>query len=125
MDIAILWSANGRIGRLTWWKINLLTHLAWFGIAGLMNLDNIVASAVSLVLVAVLLRIVIVTSVKRCHDHGWSGGWIVFWLIPPVAVIWFGLIPGKRGSNKYGEPESGSPFGQRSGALAQVQKVTR
>ena len=45
-------------------------------------------------------------SVKRCHDRGKSGWWMLLILIPFVGGIWWlidlGVLEGEQGPNKYG-----------------------
>lgn len=44
--------------------------------------------------------------VKRCHDRGKSGWWLLLMLIPFVGIIWWlvdlGILEGQHGANKYG-----------------------
>jgi len=44
--------------------------------------------------------------VKRCHDRGKSGWWLLLMLIPFVGIIWWlvdlGILEGQQGANKYG-----------------------
>lgn len=44
--------------------------------------------------------------VKRCHDRGQSGWWVLLTLIPLVGFIWWlvnlGILEGEEGPNKYG-----------------------
>ena len=124
MDLATLFSADGRIGRLTWLRLNLLFGLFGFLAAALITSGNGSVGAVGLVLTAFLIAAAIVGAIKRSHDHGWSWFWLVFMLIPLIGFVWFWLMPGQRGANRYGDPESGSPFGRRSGTPAKFHKVT-
>jgi len=124
MDVSTLFSARGRIGRLTWLRLSLLFYLVGFVASALMASGNGWAVAISLLLFIVLLRATVVSAIKRSHDHGWSWFWIIFLLVPIVGFVWFWLIPGQRGPNQYGEPESGSPFGRKTGMPVQIQKVT-
>ena len=106
-----LFSANGRTGRLTWWRIYLLIALLWFAAAALFSSDgNVVFRGVGLFLSIVVLRIAVVTAIKRCHDHGWSGWWAWMALVPLIGFFWFGVMPGQREPNKHGAHDSGSPF---------------
>jgi len=44
--------------------------------------------------------------VKRCHDRGKSGWWLLLMLVPFVGIIWWlvdlGILEGQQGPNKYG-----------------------
>ena len=59
-----------------------------------------------LTLVPVLVWVGIAVSVKRLHDMGLSGWWVILCFIPflhYVAVPVLGVIRGKVGANVYGE----------------------
>lgn len=124
MDFSTLFSARGRIGRLTWFRLSLLFYLVGFIASALFASGSGLAVVISLVLFIVLLRAAVVSAIKRSQDHGWSWFWIIFLLIPIVGFVWFWLVPGQRGPNQYGDPESGSPFGRKTRPSAQFQKVT-
>lgn len=48
----------------------------------------------------------VVTGIKRCHDRGQSGWYILIALIPIAGWIWYivnlGILKGDPGANKYG-----------------------
>ena len=58
------------------------------------------------------LWINLAASVKRCHDRGKSGWWMLLVLIPIVGGIWWlidlGVLEGDQGPNKYGPDPSAS-----------------
>ena len=51
------------------------------------------------------------TQIKRCHDRGFSGWWILLELIPLAGFIWMlvslGILEGQEGPNKYGPDPRG------------------
>ena len=51
------------------------------------------------------------TQVKRSHDRGFSGWWILLELIPLAGFIWMlvslGILEGQEGPNKYGPDPRG------------------
>ncbi|MBX3479426.1 MAG: MFS transporter [Caulobacter sp.] len=50
--------------------------------------------------------------VKRCHDRGRSGWWMLLALVPVAGQLWWlidlGLLAGQAGANRFGEPASAS-----------------
>jgi uncharacterized membrane protein YhaH (DUF805 family) len=59
-----------------------------------------------IVLAPFLVWVGVAVSVKRLHDFGRSGWWAILCFVPYldyVAVPVLGIIPGKIGSNIYGE----------------------
>ena len=50
-------------------------------------------------------------SIKRAHDRGKSGWWILITLIPIAGFIWWlidlGIFEGQKGPNKYGPDPRG------------------
>lgn len=49
---------------------------------------------------------IVVTSVKRCHDRGRSGCFLLICFIPLVGGLWLfvelALLPGTKGANRFG-----------------------
>jgi uncharacterized membrane protein YhaH (DUF805 family) len=104
----LLTSFDGRISRQPFW----LGTLALFG-------ANIVVSIVlgggvlGVILGLVLIYPSLAVSVKRWHDRGKSGWWVLVALIPVIGWIWTlvecGFLEGTKGSNEYGpDPLEGS-----------------
>ena len=52
------------------------------------------------------------TQVKRAHDRGFSGWWILLAVIPLAGAIWvlvsLGILEGQEGPNKYGPDPRGA-----------------
>ena len=120
---SLLFSFQGRIGRGQFW-IGTLILLA-FGIVmsilisalGGSMMTNPGASpgmaAMVLYLVYVVLAIWmgLAIGVKRCHDRGQSGWWMLITLIPVIGFFWWlinlGILAGDEGDNRFGpNPES-------------------
>ncbi len=64
-------------------------------------------SALTPVLVHLLLAYwIIVASIRRCHDRGMSGWWVLLSAVPVVGFVWWvralGLAPGDVHDNRYG-----------------------
>ncbi len=117
MDFATLFSFDGRISRRSFW----FSILVFIGFSVIVGLVYVILSAIDKALgVLVFLAYIpliwmgLATSVKRWHDRGKSGAWVLIVLIPVVGVWWAiietGFLAGEPGDNKYGSPESGCPF---------------
>ncbi len=53
----------------------------------------------------------IAVSIRRMHDTGRSGWWVLIWLIPIIGWIWALVLCAQKGQpepNAYGEPPEGS-----------------
>lgn len=117
-DLRRLFTLQGRIDRSTFWLLTITNQIALFFVLNLMasvNTNNPVVALGFLVLLAFVLVIEITTPVKRWHDRGKSGWWILINLVPGIGQLWSlietGFLPGTRGPNRYGPPNGGSPFG--------------
>jgi len=133
--MSLLFSFFGRIGRGGFWLGVLATLLVAAVAFGLiyflvgspmtaMNADgtpvvlgspmppdakvtfNPVAMALAAVAYILVIWIGLATQVKRWHDRGASGWWVLINLIPLVGGIWslvsLGFLEGQQGANKYG-----------------------
>ena len=92
---------NSRIGRLEY----ILSFLIYFGVglvfSGLYLLVpgiKDIASFIESIIGFVLLLFMIAQGVKRCHDVGKSG----WWLLIPFYFIWLFFAKGDEGENEYG-----------------------
>jgi uncharacterized membrane protein YhaH (DUF805 family) len=110
-------SFNGRATRLEWWATTVVLMFTGVGVFAV-SVGGAIAKAFgastipSLVLwtaMAVFLLsfyIGITTSVRRYHDRGKSGWWVLVGLIPVVGAVWqlveLGFFSGTPGDNAYG-----------------------
>lgn len=94
---AILFSFKGRLNRAKYWLINILSNLVGsFALAlttGLMEKSGGASNpafwigfVASLSLAFVFIWIVLAMIVKRLHDRGKSGWWLLAFFGPPLAV---------------------------------------
>jgi uncharacterized membrane protein YhaH (DUF805 family) len=98
---------QGRIGRRTWWWYGVLLPL---GIAAflhvLLGIARVPQTVAEMGINALLLWPFIAVSVKRWHDLGRSGWWLLVVLIPGLGLIWLlianGLVRGDAGANRFG-----------------------
>jgi uncharacterized membrane protein YhaH (DUF805 family) len=104
-----LLSIAGRIGRVRYIGYSVGITLVFYAFialgaglsagAGIELLGGaiIVAAVIGMLIVAVMLTI------QRCHDFDVSG-WLSLLLIVPVAPLLFWIIPGTKGTNRFGAP---------------------
>ena len=108
----VLFSARGRINRLTFWAYNIplvafqvfLNFLDHGMIPGLIeDLAYIVLFPVIIVFIWISLAL----GIKRCHDRDKSGWWMLLLLVPLVGPLWLlislGFIRGTEGENRFGQ----------------------
>lgn len=99
------------------WLFNLLAH----GVAGILD-AALFGTATPLNAIVSLLLLVpnLAVSVRRLHDVGRSGWWLLILLVPLVGIvvllIWY-VSQGEHGANRFGpDPRGGSlPGGGASG----------
>jgi uncharacterized membrane protein YhaH (DUF805 family) len=122
---SLLWSYEGRIGRASFWLGVLLVILmaAAIGlVAGLVGypLDAVLApngqeagpATIVLMIVAIIAATYaqLAVYVKRFHDRGKSGWWVLIAFVPLIGFLWIlielGMLPGDPGRNAYGPPEA-------------------
>ncbi|GMR02587.1 MAG: DUF805 domain-containing protein [Acidimicrobiia bacterium] len=103
----LLLKFDGRINRAKFWiGIVAVWAITWlvFIIGGVVN-SSIIWLLVFLVYLAAIWMGIAV-SVKRWHDRGKSGWWVLIGLIPIVGPIWAlietGFLTGDSGDNQYG-----------------------
>ena len=111
----LLFSFEGRIGRYKYWLF-FLAYAVIYG--GLLLLDRTLGTFDSSYKIGVFSGIFqlltlypsIAVAVKRCHDRGRTG-WFLLVGIIPVLNLWLlmelGFLPGTVGPNKFGLPEPG------------------
>ena len=105
---------SGRARRTEYWMFGLVN----FAITLIFYVLAFVAhSGIFIVLVflyglAVLLPSLAVL-VRRLHDIGMSGLWILIGLVPfvgGIVLLVFALLPGNQGLNRYGDDPKGAPM---------------
>lgn len=100
--VGLFTSPDGRISRQHWWIGVVSVFLAGYVVDRLFGNEGLLMVLVGLVLLAA----VIMVHIKRCHDRGKSGWWVLLTLIPIVGFIWavidLGMLAGDEGENAYG-----------------------
>ncbi|MDG3443757.1 DUF805 domain-containing protein [Nitrospirillum amazonense] len=108
-----LFSIQGRVSRREYWlkyTLPLLGMILLVMIAGSLTADstghNAVAGWTLVLMFIISLWTGIAVQVKRLHDRGFSGWFILLGIIPILGEYWVaaqvGFLPGKRGANRFG-----------------------
>ena len=106
--LGLLYSFDGRIRRSTFWYALLTLSLVTWGVFGLgTGLAHWEVGAGAAIAYAIALWPLLAIHVKRCHDRGYAGIFILVNLLPIVGPIWYmvevGFLKGTSGENRYGE----------------------
>ncbi|MDE1149135.1 MAG: DUF805 domain-containing protein [Azospirillaceae bacterium] len=107
IDVTEWFTFHGRISRKEYWvKYGLCVPLFSLFFAGL---DFIAYNQIGIFSVfwAIIIQLALTTaSVKRLHDRGRSGWWLLWGIVPIIGPIYLavelGFLPGVAGDNKYG-----------------------
>ena len=107
--VQICFSFTGRIGRSTWWLMQVLIGILLYILQvldpELFDPDSLKVSRY-LITLLVLAWIAVAVAIKRWHDRDKSAVWILFFFIPVIGQIWtlieLGFISGTRGHNRFG-----------------------
>jgi uncharacterized membrane protein YhaH (DUF805 family) len=104
---------NGRARRAEYWNFALFNGLVYVVLLGL----SLLASAFGIALVVYCVAILIpslAVSVRRMHDIGKSGWYLLVGLIPLVGAIWYLVLTctaGEEGTNEHGpDPKAAEVF---------------
>jgi uncharacterized membrane protein YhaH (DUF805 family) len=105
---------SGRARRTEYWMYTLVSTIITLL---LYVLAVVTRSSLFFVLVVLyglaLLLPSLAVLVRRLHDIGMSGWWILIALVPfvgGIVLFVFTLLPGNRGPNKYGDDPKGMPM---------------
>lgn len=110
MDWGYLFTSfDGRINRGKFWAGYVVLWVATAVVVGLLSAllgDSASFWILYTVAVAILIVAGLAVQVKRWHDRGKSGWWVLIALIPLIGPIWAiietGFLPGTSGPNEYG-----------------------
>ncbi|MBL8022530.1 MAG: DUF805 domain-containing protein [Leptospirales bacterium] len=118
--VELLFSFKGRATRTQYWLAHLalvgllIGTIALMGLAGAFAKDSDKGDYALLLLIPAGIAyfwINLAVSVKRCHDRGKSGAFVLINLIPYIGGFWFfieaGCLDGNVGPNEYGPDPKG------------------
>ncbi len=104
---------NGRARREEFWHFVLFNAIAYIVMGMLMVVSFSFAILIGLYYLAVFIPM-LALSVRRMHDVGKSGWYILVSAIPLVGVIWYLVLlctAGEEGTNEYGpDPKAEQVF---------------
>ena len=98
-------SLQGRVGRRTYWQFAAAPALAFTVLTALFDLPLRMGHFGFTVCALLLSWVVFAVSVKRCHDRGRSGWFLLVKLIPIVGAPWvlveLGFLPAAEGAKRF------------------------
>lgn len=103
----ILLQFDGRLSRRAWWLWGVAVPLG-LGIylTTVLRVAGLPAHGTEIVVNLLMLWPTVAVSVKRWHDRGKSGWWVLLALVPWVGWLWVlienGLLRGDEGPNRFG-----------------------
>jgi len=126
--LKVVWNVanfDGRARRKEFWMFTLMNMLIGGGIGILLSLLHIVnsKSTMNTMVMVMFLSAIILTiavAVRRLHDTGRSGWWLLLYPIPVVGfvVLVFWMLDGEVGENSYGpDPKEQDRKGENVGSV--------
>jgi uncharacterized membrane protein YhaH (DUF805 family) len=111
---ALFVSLQGRVSRQTFWLYGVLAMLGLnLVLIALLQIAGVRSDLSEGIANLLLAWPTIAISVKRWHDRGHSGWWVLVALIPVIGWLWMlvanGFLPGTPGPNRFGEDPLGRP----------------
>ena len=104
----ILFSINGRISRKIWWLSQILVWVFAIGTTAIYHKFGFHDAIFGMVLTILLFAMRLAINIKRLHDQGLSGWWLLAFEIPVIGwiagFIVLGCRKGHEGENDYGMP---------------------
>ena len=98
-------SFQGRVGRRTYWQFAAAPAFTFTVLTALFELPLRMGSFGFTVCALFLSWVVLAVSVKRCHDRGRSGWFLLVKLIPIVGALWvlveLGFLAAAEGAERY------------------------
>lgn len=107
-----VFTTEGRIGRLRYLAWSMASILAGLGLAIIISTvfaaSTVFGSILAVAAVIGFLLVSIQIGVQRLHDLGWSGWFMLLYLVPVVGNVFplvVMVLPGNGGINRFGPPQ--------------------
>lgn len=106
---ALLFGLKGRASRRTWWlwAVAMPLGMAVY-LTVVLRVAGLAAHTTDMLVNLLLVWPMVAVGIKRWHDRGKSGWWVLVSLIPVFGWVWMlienGLLRGDRETNRFGEP---------------------
>jgi uncharacterized membrane protein YhaH (DUF805 family) len=119
-----LFSFSGRLNRARFWLIGIASEIVLIVVVGILTVvgggsmdmaadgsmptigGGIVGGIVAFVVMVAVAWIGLAVGVKRFHDRGKTGWWVLIVLVPVIGGLWYliecGFLRGTIGANAYG-----------------------
>lgn len=107
-----VFTTQGRIGRLRYLAWSMALMAAALGLLFIASMTFAASAVLGMIVTGVLgigfLLVSVQIGVQRLHDVGWSGWFMLLYLVPvvgtffPLVVL---LMPGNTGANRFGPPQ--------------------
>lgn len=102
---------DGRIARKDWWVGIAIIFVVSLVLSFLIGDRGLVQFVIAIILFIAGLAL----HIKRFHDRGKSGWWVLVFLIPVIGFIWMivemGILEGDADANEYGPATTSMPAG--------------
>lgn len=103
----LLFSFEGRINRAKFWLgVVVIGVVPWVFMMLAFMVDSGFLLWIAWLLYLVVIWPAVAISIKRWHDRGKSGWWILIGFVPLIGGLWAlietGFLPGTSGTNQYG-----------------------
>lgn len=99
----LFYSFKGRVDRQTYWSFAMAPGLIFLTLAALFDLPTRMTGFGFTVFTLLIAWVAVAVGVKRCHDRGRSGWFLLVLLIPVVGAMWvlveLGFLPAKGDGN--------------------------
>jgi FAD/FMN-containing dehydrogenase/uncharacterized membrane protein YhaH (DUF805 family) len=107
----LLFTFNGRLSKGVFWLASLFYWSAFYVLYNLLLFG--IGEQATFILYPLLFWIIAATSIKRLHDQGFSGYWLLTILIPVLGPLWLiwrlGFKKGNYTTNNYGSVPGSAP----------------
>lgn len=105
--LRLFFSLSGRVSRREFWLYGVLTLLGLALLAqALLGIAGMHTHRADLLVNGLLVWPALAVSVKRWHDRGRSGWWVLINLVPVIGWLWAlidnGFVRGTPGPNRFG-----------------------